>query len=62
MMEFQKYFTQPNIEPESKKEHELNNEDRMQLINKKIDDNFLLEIYENLIEKKIRKTDLIVSL
>ena len=52
MMEFQKYFTQPNIEPESKKEHELNNEDRMQLINKKIDDNFLLEIYENLIEKK----------
>ena len=52
MMEFQKYFMQPNIEIESKKEHELNNEDRMQLINKKIDENFLLEIYENLIEKK----------
>ena len=51
-MEFQKYFTPENVSPELKKEHELNNEDRMFLINKKIDDNFLLEIYENLIEKK----------
>ena len=51
-MEFQKYFTPELVSPELKKEHELNNEDRMFLINKKIDDNFLLEIYENLIEKK----------
>jgi DNA mismatch repair ATPase MutS len=51
-MEFQKYFTPETVSPELKKEHELNNEDRMFLINKKIDDNFLLEIYENLIEKK----------
>ena len=41
-----------DIEPESKKEHELNNSDRMHLINKKIDENFLLEIYKNLIDKK----------
>jgi hypothetical protein len=49
-----KNFLSPsdNIEPESKKEHELNNNDRMHLINKKIDENFLLEIYKNLIEKK----------
>ena len=40
------------IEPELKKEHELNTNDRMHLINKKLDENFLLEIYENMINKK----------
>jgi energy-coupling factor transporter ATP-binding protein EcfA2 len=38
--------------PELKKEHELNNNDRMFLINRKIDENFVLEIYENLIDRK----------
>ena len=52
MMEFQKYFIPEKIDPTTKQDHELNNEDRMNLINKKIDDNFLLETYENLINKK----------
>lgn len=39
------------IEPELKKEHELNTNDRMHLINKKLDENFLLNIYENIIDK-----------
>lgn len=41
-----------NVDPELKKEHELNNNDRMFLINRKIDENFVLEIYDNLIERK----------
>ena len=41
-----------DVDPELKKEHELNNNDRMFLINKKIDENFVLEIYDNLIERK----------
>jgi DNA mismatch repair protein MutS len=48
-------FMPPNedkIIPELKKEHELNTNDRMHLINKKLDENFLLEIYDNLILKK----------
>lgn len=52
MIDLQKYLSQETINPELKKEHELNNEDRMYIINKKIDEKFLLEIYENLIEKK----------
>ena len=52
MIDLKKYLSQETINPELKKEHELNNDDRMFLINKKIDENFLLEIYENLIEKK----------
>jgi len=40
------------VSPELKKEHELNTNDRMHLINKKLDENFLLEIYDNLITKK----------
>jgi DNA mismatch repair protein MutS len=52
MINLQKYFTQENVNPELKKEHELSNDDRMLLINKKIDEKFLLEIYENLIDKK----------
>jgi DNA mismatch repair ATPase MutS len=39
-------------DPELKKEHELNTNDRMHFINKKLDENFLLGIYENIIEKK----------
>jgi energy-coupling factor transporter ATP-binding protein EcfA2 len=41
-----------DTDPELKKEHELNNNDRMFLINRKIDENFVLEIYDNLIERK----------
>ena len=41
-----------DVDPELKKEHELNNNDRMFLINRKIDENFVLEIYDNLIERK----------
>ena len=52
-MEFTKYLNKADdLQPEFKKDHELNTDDRMHLINKKIDDKFLLEIYENLIEKK----------
>jgi len=40
------------IDPSLKKEHELNTSDRMHLINKNLDDNFLIETYENLIQKK----------
>jgi DNA mismatch repair protein MutS len=46
------YFVKEDIKPELKKEHELNENDRMHLINKKIDENFLIEIYDNLIERK----------
>ena len=52
MINLQKYFTQENVNLELKKDHELSNDDRMLLINKKIDEKFLLEIYENLIDKK----------
>jgi len=38
--------------PEEKKEHELNDNDRMLLITKKIDENFLTDTYENIISKK----------
>ena len=51
-----------NDDPELKKDHELNNNDRMFLINKKIDENFVTEIYENLIENKnYIRSDNIVS-
>lgn len=46
------YLNPVDINPELKQEHELNTNDRMYLVNKKIDENFLLEIYENLINKK----------
>jgi DNA mismatch repair ATPase MutS len=46
------YLIPPEIDPELKKEHELNTNDKMHLINKKLDENFLLGIYENIIEKK----------
>ena len=49
----QKYLNQSdNVDPESKKEHELNTSDRMILINKKTDEKFLVETYENLIRTK----------
>ena len=38
--------------PEEKKEHELSDNDRMLLITKKVDENFLTETYENIISKK----------
>jgi DNA mismatch repair protein MutS len=51
--DFLKSYLNPiDVNPELKKEHELNTNDRMYLVNKKIDENFLLEIYENLIKKK----------
>jgi len=46
------FLNPPELDPELKKEHELNTNDRMHLINKKLDENFLLGIYENIIEKK----------
>jgi len=49
---FKSYLNPVDTNPELKKEHELNTNDRMYLVNKKIDENFLLEIYENLIKKK----------
>ena len=47
-----KYINPDTIKPEAKKEHELNAEDKVYLINKKIDENFLLKRYEDLINKK----------
>ena len=41
-----------NKSPESKKEHELDNNDRMHLINKKLDENIINDIYEDLIDEK----------
>jgi DNA mismatch repair protein MutS len=49
---FKKYLSPDEVSPELKKEHELNTNDRMHLINKKIDENFITEIYSGLIEKK----------
>lgn len=37
---------------ENKKEHELNDNDRMKLINKKLEDSFLIETYSNFLEKR----------
>ena len=52
-MDYLNHFLNPvDVNPESKKDHELNTNDRMYLINKKIDENFLLEVYENLIKNK----------
>jgi DNA mismatch repair protein MutS len=49
---FKKYLSPDEVSPELKKEHELNTNDRMYLINKKIDESFITEIYSDLIEKK----------
>lgn len=46
------YFNTKEPEPELKKEHELNTNDRMHLINKKVDDAFINEIYNELINNK----------
>jgi DNA mismatch repair protein MutS len=46
-----KFLNPDDVKPELKKEHELNTNDRMHLVNKNIDENFLVEIYDNLIEK-----------
>jgi len=45
------YITPQEISPELKKEDELTNNDRMYLVNKKLDDNFLNEIYTSIIDK-----------
>lgn len=45
-------FPPEEVNAEFKKEHELNTNDRMYLINKKIDENFISEIYDDLIELK----------
>jgi DNA mismatch repair protein MutS len=49
---FKKYLSPEEVSPELKKEHELNTTDRMHLINKKLDESFIKEIYSDLIEKK----------
>ena len=51
------HFIQPSekkeeIAPEEKKEDELSNEDRMYLMNKKIDHQIISSIYQNLSDKK----------
>ena len=45
-------FPTDNIDPELKKEHELNTNDRMHLINKNIDEKNKVEIFSNIIDKK----------
>ena len=45
-------FPTDNIEPELKKEHELNTNDRMHLINKDIDEKNKVEIFSNIVDKK----------
>jgi energy-coupling factor transporter ATP-binding protein EcfA2 len=45
------YVTPTEISPELKKEDELTNNDRMYLVNKKLDDNFLNEMYTSIIDK-----------
>ena len=52
MDNIQKYFMTEDIKPELKKEHELNTSDRVHLINKQLDENFLIETYGNLVDKK----------
>jgi energy-coupling factor transporter ATP-binding protein EcfA2 len=52
MDNIQKYFMTEDIKPELKKEHELNTSDRVHLINKELDENFLIETYGNLVDKK----------
>jgi energy-coupling factor transporter ATP-binding protein EcfA2 len=62
MLGLDKYLQPETINPESKKENELNTEDRMFLLNKKIDENFLMETYENLINhNQYIKNDKIVK-
>ena len=51
------HFMQPSektedIAPEEKKDDELSNEDRMYLMNKKIDHQIISSIYQNLSDKK----------
>jgi DNA mismatch repair protein MutS len=52
--------TYENYQPEKKKDYDLTSEDRMYLINKKIDNAFLEETFENMIIKNeyIQKNDL----
>ena len=46
-------FRKPeNEDPENKKEHELNDNDRMKLINKKMEESFLIETYSNFLQKR----------
>ena len=52
MDNIQKYFMTEDIKPELKKEHELNTSDRVHLINKQLDENFLIETYGNLVNGK----------
>jgi hypothetical protein len=40
-----------NKNPEEKEEHELNTSDRMSLINKQIDENFLMDTYETFLKR-----------
>jgi DNA mismatch repair protein MutS len=40
-----------NKKPEEKEEHELNTSDRMSLINKQIDENFLMDTYETFLKR-----------
>ena len=46
-------FKKPeNEDVENKKEHELNDNDRMKLINKKMEESFLIETYSNFLQKR----------
>ena len=46
------FSKEPEINPELKKEHELSETDRMYLINKKIDNSFINNTYDALINRK----------
>jgi len=46
------FKNEPDIQPELKKEHELSETDRMYIINKKIDESFIHNTYDALINKK----------
>ena len=45
-----------NEDVENKKEHELNDNDRMKLINKKMEESFLIETYSNFLQKRELET------
>ena len=49
---FENVLSQINQDITSKKENELTDDDRMKLINKKMDDNFLIETYNNFLDKR----------
>jgi len=52
MENLKNFIMTDDIDPENKKEHELNTNDRMILMNKKIDENIITNIYSDIIDKQ----------